>query len=250
MASRKEEKERLRQQREEAEEAETRAQRKRLILGYIVAGFITTCVVVGIVFLAVGGGDGSSGGGGGGGDRVNETFGVIPNGVNVDDRESAEAPTDDNFTDLQEAADAANCKLLTDQKDEGNTHLDQNADAPEYDANPPTSGDHLPNPLADGAFAETPSPLNFLHALEHGRVEIQYSSDLPEEAQLELLGVYDEDPAGMIIFPNDDMPYEVAATAWTQTLGCDSYEGAATLDAIRAFRNEYRARGPEAVAIQ
>jgi hypothetical protein len=53
----------------------------------------------------------------------------------------------------------------------------------------------------------------------------------------------------MLIFPNDEMPYEVAATAWRQTLGCDSYEGTATLDAIRAFRSEYRARGPEPVAI-
>jgi hypothetical protein len=54
----------------------------------------------------------------------------------------------------------------------------------------------------------------------------------------------------MIIFPNDDQPYLVAATAWRQTLGCDSYEGAATLDAIRAFKSEYRARGPEPIAMQ
>jgi hypothetical protein len=28
---------------------------------------------------------------------------------------------------------------------------------------------------------------------------------------------------------------------------CDSFEGAATLDAIRAFRDAYRGRGPEAI---
>ena len=53
----------------------------------------------------------------------------------------------------------------------------------------------------------------------------------------------------MLIFPNPDMPYEVAATAWTQLIGCKKYEGAATLDAIRAFRDTYRGQGPEAVAI-
>ena len=31
------------------------------------------------------------------------------------------------------------------------------------------------------------------------------------------------------------MPYAVAATSWTNLLGCPTYKGAATLDAIRAF---------------
>ena len=34
------------------------------------------------------------------------------------------------------------------------------------------------------------------------------------------------------------MPYEVAATTWTNLLGCPDYKGAATLDAIRAFGKE------------
>ena len=49
------------------------------------------------------------------------------------------------------------------------------------------------------------------------------------------------------MFPNPDMPYEVAATAWTQLMGCKRYEGAKTLDAIRDFRDQFRGRGPEAV---
>ena len=246
MASRKEEKERLRQAREEAEAGSTRAERKRLLLGYAVAGLISLAVVAGIVFAIVGGGGGS--GGGASGDRVNETFGVIPDGVTVDDRDSTEAPSDGNTTDLEAAAEAANCELLTEQKDEGSTHIEGN-ELPNYAANPPTSGDHSPDPLADGAFADAPNPLNFIHALEHGRIEIQYQPGLPEADQLQLLGLYDEDSTGMLLFPNGEMPYEVAATAWRQTLGCDSYEGAATLDAIRAFTIQYRAKGPEPIAM-
>ncbi|MBK5115819.1 MAG: DUF3105 domain-containing protein [Thermoleophilia bacterium] len=249
MASRKEEKERLQRAREEAESTSHKQERKRLILGYVVAGLISAAVLVGIVVAIVGGSDDSGGGSSASGDRLNDSFGIVPDGVTVDDRDSVEPPTNGNATDLQAAADAANCELRTDQKDEGNTHLDPGADLPAYEANPPTSGDHSADPLTDGAYAEAPSPLNYIHALEHGRIEIQYSPQLPEESQLELLGLYDEDSAGMIIFPNPDMPYQVAATAWTQTLGCDSYEGAATLDAIRAFRAEYRARGPEPIAI-
>ena len=247
MASQKEEKERLRQAREQAEAAGRKQERKRLILGYAVAGLITLAVVVGIAVAIAGGGDGGSGGEGG--DRLNQNFGVLPDGLTVDDRSAVEAPTDGPAPDLQAAADAAGCELLLDQKDEGNDHLDPGADLPDYEADPPTSGDHAPDPLADGAFAETPSPFNFLHALEHGRIEIHYSSQLPEDAQLELLGLYDEDPAGMIVFPNDETPYELAVTAWRQTMGCDSYEGAKTLDAIRAFKDQFRARGPEPIAM-
>ena len=54
----------------------------------------------------------------------------------------------------------------------------------------------------------------------------------------------------MLLFPNPDMPYEVAVTAWTQLMGCDTFEGDATLDAIRDFRDTYRGRGPENVPIQ
>ncbi|HEX2371724.1 MAG TPA: DUF3105 domain-containing protein, partial [Solirubrobacterales bacterium] len=105
------------------------------------------------------------------------------------------------------------------------------------------------DPQADGAFAVTPDPRHFVHSLEHGRVEIEYSPDLPEDDQLAIKGVFDEDPGGMLLFPNADMPYEVAATAWTNMLGCKRYEGAATLDALRAFRDTFRGQGPEPVPL-
>lgn len=250
MASRREEKETLRRAREQAEAASRAQERKRLILGYVVAGLISLAVVVGIVYAIVGGDDaGSAAGGSSDSDRVNQTFGILPQNLPVDERESTEAPTNGDDGDLEAAAEAADCELLIEQKDEGNTHISRSDGIPDYEANPPSSGDHSPEPLADGAFAEKPSPLNFVHALEHGRIQIQYASDLDEQAQLELLGLYDEDRPGMIVFPNDEMPYEVAATAWRQTIGCESYEGAATLDALRAFRDQYRARGPEPIAM-
>ena len=69
-------------------------------------------------------------------------------------------------------------------------------------------------------------------------MEIQYSPDLPKSAQLELTGLYDTMYGGTLFFPNENMPYEVAATTWTNLLGCDEYKGAITLDAIRAFGKE------------
>ena len=51
-----------------------------------------------------------------------------------------------------------------------------------------------------------PEPWYFVHSLEHGRIEIQYSPDLPEDDQLALKGVFDQQPDGMLLFPNDEMP--------------------------------------------
>lgn len=248
MSSRKEEKERLRVEREAAEAAEARAQRKRLVLGYIVAGLISLAVIGGIIFAVVGGGDDNGGGeAGNNSDNVNYDFGgILPDGVEVDTREGTEPPAVAN-DDLISAAGDAGCELQTDLEDEGNTHLAPNDDPPKYGTTPPTSGDHSPDPLADGAFTSMPPEINSLHALEHGRIAIQYSPDLSEEEQLALKGVFDADRPGVLLFPNPDMPYEVATTAWTNLMGCETYEGEATLDAIRDFIGTYRGRGPEAI---
>jgi hypothetical protein len=204
-------------------------------------------VIVGLgVVIASGGDDGGGDGADLPGDaHIEEQSGFI-HGIAPDDREGTEPPSIAQG-DLEVAAEEAGCELRVDLPDEGNTHTE---DEVEYETNPPTSGDHNPEQQADGAYAEPIRDEYVVHSLEHGRIEIQYSPDLPEEDQLALKGVFDEDPFGMLMFPNPDMPYEVAATAWTQLLGCDSYEGQATLDAIRDFRDTFRGRGPEPVPLQ
>lgn len=251
MASRKEEQERRRAERLAAEQRESSAERRRLLAGYIVAGALTLAVVVGLVIVLSSGnddGDVSSG------DFPEEAHIQVQSGsvndVPVDDREGTPPPPLEQG-DLEAAAREAGCELQLDLPDEGNAHIEPTEEEPNYQTNPPTSGDHVVPPLmqADGAYAENPGSLYVLHSLEHSRINIQYSPDLPEEDQLALKGVFDEDPAGVLFFPNEDMPYDVAATAWTQLIGCPTYEGAATLDAIRDFRDIYRGQGPEDVPI-
>ena len=130
--------------------------------------------------------------------------------------------------------------------DEGNTHIQVDDPEPTYKTNPPTSGNHITAPLqaADGAYRTPIGPDHTVHAMEHGRVEIQYSPDLPEDHQLALKGVFDEDPDGMLLFPNDDMPYEVAVNRLDPAHGLPQVH-AQTLDAIRDFRDTYRGQGPE-----
>jgi Protein of unknown function (DUF3105) len=250
MASRKEQKERLRQQRLEQEQAAAGNAKRRMYVGYGVAGLLTVAVVIGLVVVIT-----SSGGSGGGGAEpasahIDEASGTPAPGDPVDTR-SGTPPPAIKQADLQKAAKEAGCVLHLNLRNEGQTHLKPGSPTPNYKTNPPTSGNHIypPYQTADGAYRKTPDSIRFVHSLEHGRIEIQYSSRLLQQDQLALKGVFDDDPNGMLMFPNDKMPYEVATTAWTQLMGCKTYKGQATLDAIRDFRDQYRGNGPEAIPL-
>ena len=230
------ERERLRQERIEAEESENSSGRNRMVVGYAVVSTVVLAVAV-LVFVLASGGDDSSASG----DahiNANQEMGNT-NGVQPDDRAGI-APARTKVFDLDQAAKEAGCDVELKLEDEGKEHLPVNSPEPNYDTDPPTSGDHVEPPYqqADGAYSEEPKAFDVVHSLEHGRMAIQYSPDLPEKAQLELKGLYDTMYGATLLFPNDKMPYEVAASTWTNLLGCKTYKGQATLDAIRAFGRE------------
>jgi hypothetical protein len=233
------ERERLREERIAAEESEKSSGRNRLIVGYAVVSTVVLAVAV-LVFVLVSGGDDSSGGGGEASAHINprQEMGQT-NDVEPDERAGI-VPAAAKETDLQVAAQKAGCELRLKLPDEGATHLPKGSQPPDYKTSPPTSGNHVEPPYqqADGAYSEPPEQVNVVHSLEHGRLAIQYSPDLPEQGQLELKGLYDTMYGAALLFPNGDMVYEVAATTWTNLLACREYKGAATLDAIRAFGKE------------
>jgi hypothetical protein len=247
MASRKDERERRREERLAAERQAASEARRRLIIGYAAAAILTGAVIAGIVVAVAGSGGGSSSGDFPANAHINLQVGN-DNGYKPDGR-SGTTPPPIAQADLQKAASEAGCVLHLNLPDEGNTHIPPDSPEPNYHTNPPTSGNHVQTGYqqADGAYLQTPKAIFYVHSLEHGRIEIQYSSHLSESDQLALKGVFDESPGGMLMFPNDGMPFEVAATAWTQLMGCKHYEGAKTLDAIRDFRDTYRGRAPESV---
>jgi hypothetical protein len=232
-ATRREERERLRQIREEAEKREAAEQRRKLLVGYAVAAVLAGAVVVGIVVVVL-----SSGGGGGGASgaaHINASSGST-NGVTPDDRHGP-APPPVRVANLKTAAKKAGCVLRLGLPDEGHTHIAPDAPTPHYKTSPPTSGTHVEPPFqqADGAYLQEPKPIDFVHSIEHGRLEIEYSPKLAERDQLALRGLYDTLYGGTLLFPNRQMPYEVAAATWTNLIGCKTYKGPITLDAIRDF---------------
>jgi hypothetical protein len=251
MASRKEERERLRQQRMSQQQSRGSSERQRLILGYAVAGVLTLAVLVGLVLVIAGGGDEE------GVPDTPENAHIDPltgtfDGLEPDNREGT-PPPELQFGDLEESAQQAGCTLQRDLPIEGSTHV-ENKESVTYKTNPPTSGNHNPEPAADGAFLTPVKPAdadganvrNLVHAMEHGRIQIQYQPSLPEDQQLALKGVLDDNPGGMMMFPNPEMKDPIAFTAWGQLVTCKAYDPL-VLDVLRNFRDTYRGNGPENV---
>lgn len=241
MSSRKEQKEALRREREAREQAARAAQRRKQLIGYGVGGALAlAAVVIVAVVLLAGGDDGGGIGPNGGGD-------LYPSGVDIPDPGPLSA-------DVEAAADAAGC-VLESNNATSREHLTEASQSGEYQQDPPTSGKHYFDPAPDGIFEEAPRDEELVHTLEHGRVIIWFKPSLPGDARGALKTLVEEDDLQLVLTPREDMPYAVAATAWNgdpqpngtgRLMGCTRWNEK-VLDALRAFRDEHRARGPEPV---
>ncbi len=248
MASRKEEKERLRAQRLAAEQAAASKGRMRLVAGYAAAGILALAVLIGLVVVIASGGGGSAAADACSNAHIQNTGSFA--GFKPDCREGTPPPTL-HYADLQISAQKAGCELKLNLPSEGRTHVSDSTPVT-YHTAPPTSGNHNPVPLSDGAYLTPmttdtnthPNVRNEVHAMEHGRVEIHYSPALPQSEQLAIKGVFDADPDGMLLYPDPTQPYDVALTAWTNEALCPHYNPV-VLDVIRNFRDTYRGNGPE-----
>jgi hypothetical protein len=216
MSSRAEEKERRRQERiAREEEAKRAAGRKRTLQigGGVVLG-IAVIAVIAVVVLAGGGSKGDS----------------------------------PDPTKLAADAKAAGCTFQS-FPSEGRTHTTGSVN---YKTNPPTSGNHNPTPAQDGFYraGNTPPKENFVHSLEHGRIEFQYKPGAPA-AQVTMMRRLAEEPfngnAGyhVLFFENNTkMPSQFAATAWTKSITCPQMT-TQSVGAMREFRKAYTDKGPE-----
>jgi hypothetical protein len=224
MASRKEQKEKLRQERLEREQAAAAAAGRRRRMGYVVAGGLVAAVVVAIAVIAL-----SGGGGGGGGSSASAA-----------DWPSGSVPKQ-KISDLDAAVKAAGCVYKT-PKNEGAGHT---TNPVKYKSQPPTSGSHNPVPAHDAADLKSVGNEHLVHALEHGRVIYWFKPSASADVKGDLKALYDEDNKLVVLTPNTSpMPYQVAASAWGRFVGCPSYNDKVP-DAFRAFRDAYRLKGPE-----
>jgi hypothetical protein len=241
MASRKQQKEEARARRLAEEQAraerERRAKRLQMVGGIALVAIAVIAVVVVIA---------SSGGGSNGTAtpiKQANTAGVVLPAAKT--------------TNLTAAVNAAGCTTIDTpdaiaRTNQNRTHV-QPGTKVTYATNPPSYGPHYPAPASDGEYKASNMPATgfIVHALEHGRIEYQYSPDLPaaEVKQLEALFNETDGKWGpgqlLLLFPNPThMPYAVAATAWGHVLGCKTWSPQ-IFDALRAFRLTYTDQGPE-----
>jgi hypothetical protein len=225
MASRKEEKERRRAERLEQEAARRQRERRLRRIYSVVAGGVLLVAAAVAIIVAVSAGGGSH-----------------PADYSIQPKNTLDPPAR-KIANLDQAAKAAGCELKN-PPIAGRTHLFPNQPTPKYGTDPPTSGNHDPVPTPDGVYLKEPPPRNFLHTLEHGRIEIQYTPTLSKKRVRQLGGIFNESPALMLLFPNKTMPYEVAVTAWGHLAGCKKVTNE-TFDVVKDFRDRYRDKGPE-----
>jgi hypothetical protein len=217
MASRQEEKERRRRERLEAEQAAARtASRKRMLR--LAGGAALAVIVIAVIAVVALGGGGSSG--------------------KVD------------TSNLAKDATAAGCTFKS-YPSEGRNHTTGKV---KYKTNPPTSGNHNPTPAQDGVYApgNEPPPENYVHSLEHGRVEFEYKPGTPQSQIAQFQKLASEPLNGsagyhVLMFENNTkMPSQFALAAWTKLLTCNALN-AKSMDVMRQFRKAYTDKGPELI---
>jgi hypothetical protein len=243
MSSRKEQKEALRQERLAREQAAAQAAGRKRLIGIVVAAVLVLGVVAALVAVVLAGGDDDGGSeGGGGGATIS-----YPDGGQIPDQKEA---------NLAAAMKAAGC---TDEAVEDNPY-----DSPDgahttdtnikYKTEPPALGLHYPEWPEDDIYEEAPPLTRVVHTLEHGRVLIWLRPDLPSDQRAQFKALYEEDPYHVIMLPREELKEPFAVSAWThkgdQQIGhilrC-SEVNENTWDAIRAFKEKYRDKGPEFV---
>jgi uncharacterized protein DUF3105 len=124
----------------------------------------------------------------------------------------------------------------------GNNHV--NGDV-QYDTDPPSGGNHNPNPAAAGTYTvdNKPPDAQIVHALEHGYVTIWYKPDVAPATLTDLQTLaakYDRD---VLLVPRASMAKPVAATAWHRRLLCTQPD----TGALESFITSYRNQGPEKI---
>jgi Protein of unknown function (DUF3105) len=199
-----------------------------LLYAFAASGLVALGVVAGIIALS-GGGDG-----GGGSDRA-----------------------------LAQKLAAAGCTLRTvpgERAKPDHSTVPTLTSKVRWNSSPPANGPHYGIPAVWGFYDEPVNPRQVVHNEEHGGVIIWYGPKVPKATRAQLHRFYLEDPNSMLATPYAPLGKKIALTAWTgdpyrymrkgyfgegHIAKCSRFDE----DAFRAFRDEYRGKGPERIPV-
>jgi hypothetical protein len=147
---------------------------------------------------------------------------------------SASVPISGNFNDPD---------ILT-FPDEGRTHVPDGT-VIAYQTDPPTSGDHYPEPEPGGFYTTEIAPGFLVHSMEHGGIIIYYSPAVTSDQQAALAAIANAHPGifgQVVVVPRNDPTYPIILTAWTHMLRLSTYDQSRIDNFIALFVG----KGPEA----
>lgn len=142
----------------------------------------------------------------------------------------------------EEGTDTAACGPVEEVEVElGGTHLDKDFTTADYPTNPPTGGDHNPNPLQAGTFYTDPPRLGeAVHLLEHGAV-IGWTNDISQDdqeaVQQEFNDIFKDGYYQLATVENPDLDVPFALSAWGAMQTCKKVDSSV----IRPFVEKWYA---------
>jgi hypothetical protein len=239
MASRKEQKEALRQERLAREQAAAQSAARKRLIGIVVAAILALGIIGALAAVLLAGGDDDGGGSSGGGGGATVSY---PDGGEIPAQAEA---------DLAAAMKAAGCKDETLESEGAGEHTTDPDEQIEYESEPPSIGRHFQEWPEDDIYEEAPFTESVVHLLEHGRILIWLNPDLSSEELAQFKALYEEDPYHVVMLPREQLKEPFGVTAWVgqttgHTLRCKEL-GDSSWDAIRAFKEKYRDKAPEFV---
>ena len=137
---------------------------------------------------------------------------------------------------LQAARQAAGSQGVKTYPSAGRNHISANQQPSNWNSNPPTSGDHLGNPLPPGIYGNDQDPRALVHNMEHGYVVILYKG-IPSDQVEQLTRFVDaRDSSKLVLAPYSGLPGNgVALAAWQNLESMQRVN----LDVVQAFVIDY-----------
>lgn len=122
-------------------------------------------------------------------------------------------------------------------------HIPPGSPRPDYNSNPPTSGNHYAQPADWGIYTEPLADEQLVHNMEHGGIWISYRDAGDTELIGQLKSIADDYSLKVIMTPRPQNDSAVAVAAWGRLLKLENFDEGQIRGFIGAFIN----RGPEQV---
>jgi uncharacterized protein DUF3105 len=122
----------------------------------------------------------------------------------------------------------------------GRNHITADQQPSNWNSNPPTSGDHLGQPLPPGVYDREQDPRALVHNLEHGYVVILYKGIPADQVEQLTKFVEARDGSKLILAPYTALDSNgVALTAWQNLEAMQRVN----MDVVQAFVNDFMVPG-------